>query len=382
MFRENAMRLLVSFVVSCCLSSSLIAQDKLLRGYTIPLVDLADQKERQVIVDKEKGQYLGHPTTVLLEDGKTMIIVYPKGHGKGAIVMKRSADGGLTWSDRLATPANWATSQETPTLYRTVDPKSHKHLIIFSGIYPIRMAHSADDGKTWSELKKIGDFGGIVAMSSVTRLKNGDYMALFHTGHYGLDGKKIKPPQYRIYKTISKDGGLTWGPPSAIAEKEGAWLCEPGLIRSPDGKQMAVLMRENSRKQNSHVIFSDDEGITWTKPRELPGSLTGDRHTGRYTKDGRLFISFRDTTLDSKTKGDWVGWVGTYDDIVKNREGQYRVRLMKNHKGYDCAYPGVEVLPNDTIVTTTYGHWRAGEMPYIVSVRFKLEELDRLAGKK
>ena len=362
--------------------SAATAQDMLPRGYSIPLLDLADQKHRQVIVDREKGQYLGHPTTILFEDGKTMLIVYPKGHGKGAIVMKRSTDAGLTWSERLATPANWATSQETPTLYRTIDPKGHKHLVIFSGIYPIRMAHSADDGKTWSELKAIGDFGGIVAMSSVTRLKNGDYMALFHTGAFGLDGKKNDPREYRIYKTISTDGGLTWSGPTAIAEKAGAWLCEPGLIRSPDGKQMAVLLRENSRKLNSHVIFSDNEGETWTKPRELPGSLTGDRHQGRYTKDGRLFVSFRDTTLESKTKGDWVAWVGTYDDIVKGREGQYRVRLMKNHKAADCAYPGVEVLPDDTIVTTTYGHWTPGGMPYIVSVRLKLEELDRMAAKK
>ena len=27
-------------------------------------------------------------------------------------------------------------------------------------------------------------------------------------------------------------------------------------------------------------------------------------------------------------------------------------------------------------VTTTYGHWTKGEEPYIVSVRFKLSELD------
>ena len=77
-----------------------------LRGYNIPLIDLASQEKRQVIVDKEPGQYLGHPTTVLLEDGRTMIAVYPKGHGRGAVVMKRSTDGGLTWSERLPTPAS------------------------------------------------------------------------------------------------------------------------------------------------------------------------------------------------------------------------------------------------------------------------------------
>jgi len=43
---------------------------------------------------------------------------------------------------------------------------------------------------------------------------------------------------------------------------------------------------------------------------------------------------------------------------------------------------GLEVvLPDGTIVTTTYGHWTQDEMPYIVSVRFKLDELDRHAGK-
>src|SRR2546426_45271 len=90
----------------------------------------------------------------------------------------------------------------------------------------------------------------------------------------------------------------------------------------------------------------------------------------------RLFISFRDTTRVSATKGDWVGWVGRYEDIVAGREGQYRVRIMHNTKAADCAYPGVEVLPDGTIVTTTYGHWIKGELPYIVSVRFTLADLD------
>ena len=59
------------------------------KAVTIPLVDLAGQKDQQVIVDKEPGQYLGHPTTVLLEDHKTILCVYPKGHGKGAICLKK-----------------------------------------------------------------------------------------------------------------------------------------------------------------------------------------------------------------------------------------------------------------------------------------------------
>ena len=110
-----------------------------------------------------------------------------------------------------------------------------------------------------------------------------------------------------------------------------------------------------------------------------PGALTGDRHTAKYAPDGRLFISFRDTAHETPTQGDWVGWVGTYEDLVEGREGQYRVRLMDNKHRWDTAYPGVEILPNGTFVVTTYGHWDEGEEPYIVSVRFTLDELDEKA---
>jgi hypothetical protein len=354
------------------------------RGYSIPIIDLSGEKHRQVIVDREEGQYLGHPTTCLLEDGKTMLCVYPKGHGRGGIVYKRSMDGGKTWSNRLPTPKSWETSKEVPTLHRVVDAHGKKRIIMWSGLYPARLAVSEDDGLTWSELNPAGDWGGIVVMGYVAPVgkESGNYMAMFHDDgrFFRTNGKRVDT--MTLYQTFSSDGGLTWSQPDTIFASSAVHLCEPGMVRSPDGKQMAVLLRENARRKNSHVIFSDDEAQTWSKPRELPASLTGDRHTGVYAPDGRLFISFRDTTHESPTKGDWVAWVGTYEDILNNREGQYRVRLMNNTKGADCAYPGVELLPDGTFVTTTYGHWTEGESPYIVSVRLRLSELDEKAAKK
>tara|TARA_B100001741_G_scaffold154089_1_gene127244 strand:+ start:391 stop:1551 length:1161 start_codon:yes stop_codon:yes gene_type:complete len=356
------------------------------KGYSIPTIDLSKQAHRQIIVDREKGQYLGHPSTVLLEDNKTMLVVYPKGHGRGGIVYKRSNDGGLTWSSRLPTPKNWETSKEVPTIHRVIDAKGKKRLIMWSGLYPARLAISDNDGNSWSELKPVGDWGGIVVMGCLEPLKTGkgNYMAMFHDDGRFFKGKMKRKidPVFTLFKTFSKDGGLTWSYPEVILARNDVHLCEPGIIRSPDGKQLCVLLRENARRRNSYVIFSSDEGKTWTAPRELPASLTGDRHTGRYSKDGRLFISFRDRTHETPTFGDWVAWVGTYSDIVNGREGQYRVRLMDNHKSADCAYPPVEILPDDTLVTTTYGHWTKGESPYIVSVRLKLSELDAIANRK
>ncbi len=350
------------------------------------LLDLDGQSQRQVIVDQEPGQYLGHPTTCLLEDGKTILCVYPKGHGRGGIVYKRSTDGGLTWSERLPTPESWATSREVPTLHRVIDSAGTKRIILWSGLYPARLAVSEDDGNSWSELRPAGHWGGIVVMGFVEAIRNapGHYLAMFHDDgrFFTEDGKKS--PEFKLFKTFSTDGGLTWSQPEVVYQSSEIHLCEPGCIRSPDGQQLAVLLRENARRENSQIIFSDDEGQTWTEPRALPLSLTGDRHTGKYAPDGRLFISFRCRSPQSRVRerpfeGDWVGWVGTWNDLVEGQEGQYFVRLKDNTQGYDTAYPGVEVLPDGTFVTTTYGHWQAGEEPFILSVRFRLEELDALA---
>jgi hypothetical protein len=351
------------------------------------LIDLDSREQHHVVVDREKGQYLGHPTTVLLEDGKTILCVYPKGHGRGGIVYKRSKDGGKTWSERLPTPPSWGTSREVPTLHRVVDAAGTKRLIMWSGLYPARLAVSEDDGRSWSELKTVGDWGGIVVMGFVEKLATpGHYLAMFHDdGRFFKAGGKATGV-FTLYQTVSQDGGLSWSQPGAVFAAADVHLCEPGCIRSPDGKTMAVLLRENARRKHAHIIFSSDEGETWSEPRELPLSLTGDRHTGKYTADGRLFISFRCRSPQAKAasrpfEGDWVGWVGTWDDLMNGRDGQYQVRCKDNTKGYDTTYPGVEVLPDDTLVVTTYGHWDQGESPYIRTVRFTLADLDRYAAE-
>lgn len=379
-------RLLTSLSLLLCASAGAQAQNVLPRGYTIPTLDLAGETHRQVIVDREAGQYLGHPTTVLLDDQVTILCVYPKGHGRGGIVYKRSTDGGLTWSERLPTPENWADSKEVPTLHRMTDALGKKRIIMWSGLYPARLAVTEDEGETWSPLRDAGEWGGIVVMGCDFAVKGepGHYVCMFHDdGRFIRKGaEQEKPVVFTLYQTRTRDGGLTWSEPEAILSRSDVHLCEPGVIRSPDGGTLAVLLRENSRRKNSYVIFSTDEGATWSPPRQVPASLTGDRHTAVYAPDGRLFISFRDRTLESPIHGDWVAWVGTWEDIIGGREGQYRVRLMDNHKSADCAYPGVLILPDGTIVTTTYGHWTKGESPYIATVRLKLEELDALHAKQ
>lgn len=391
---------LVAFSSVATAQIRVIPVDDARNNLGVPVVDLAHDEGRQVTVDREAGQYLGHVSTVLLEDGKTLIAVYPKGHGRGAIVMKRSTDGGRTWSDRLPTPASWETSREVPTIHRVVDAEGTKRLIVWSGLYPARLAVSENDGQTWSELKPAGDWGGIVVMGFVEALKTpGRYLAMFHDDgrFFSSENERKNPVVFTLYKVFSDDGGRTWSTPEEVLVRSDIHLCEPGLIRSPDGKQLAVLLRENAGNKRSHIIFSDDEGATWSEPVELPAALTGDRHTLKYALDGRIVCTFRDNSrprnaggfsrdadidkfgIGSPTEGDWVAWIGTYADLVHQRPGQYRLRLGDNTRGWDTTYPGLEVLPDGTIVVTSYGYWTSGEQPYILSTRFNLEEIDQLA---
>ena len=337
--------------------------------YTIPLIDLAGETHRQIIVEKTPGQYLGHTTTVLMPDGKTLFCTYPLGHGGPAAVLKQSRDGGLSWSKRLQVPENWSTATNCPSIHRVVDPHGVERLIIMEGNGAMRQSLSMDHGQTWTPFQPNG-LTCTVAPNTLVPLSGNRYLA--HFAREDGDAQHIQ-----IFQSVTEDGGVSWQPQRLIVDVDGVAPDEPGTFLSPDGTRIVSLLRENRRRANSLYIYSDNEGKTWSVPQELPAALTGDRHMPRYARDGRLVVTFRDMAGESPTHGDWVAWVGCYEDLFKGTEGQYRIRLMKNHHDFDCAYAGLELLPDNTFVATTYGHWTKGKKPYIVSVRFTLEEIDQ-----
>lgn len=361
-----------------------------------------ERKDVQLVVDKEENVYLGHPSTATLADGKTIFMVYPKSHGFGQIVMKKSEDGGKTWSERLHVPDSFSTNLECPTIYRMEDASGKSRLIIFSGRYPFRSSVSEDDGKSFTELTPIGDFGGFF-ISTMVSFGNGRYMAFFHDeGAYIKGGKDVKniifqsgskddvrtrlysyksydngktysdeaipywknstvdhkgdvwkpiyesyqgsvfsDKHFEVYSIETNDGGLTWSEPKMICTHESAKLCEPCAFYSPDKSEIAVLLRDNSRQYNSFVITSRDGGKTWSEPCEVCDSLTGDRHVATYLNDGRLFVTLRDKKKGSDLENNWVAWVGTYEDAVSGNVGDCRIFLKRHH------FTDTELVPWD-----------------------------------
>jgi len=65
--------------------------------------------------------------------------------------------------------------------------------------------------------------------------------------------------------------------------------------------------------------------------------------------------------------------------LLEGTSGQYKIKLLHSYAGSDCGYPGLEILPDGTIVAITYVKMRPGpEQHSIVGVRFKLEETDKM----
>ena len=339
----------------------------------IRVVEL-DEKYTSVI-DKTDS-YLGHPDFVVNDEGK-LIVAYPAGHGKGAIIMKESSDFGDTWSERISDlPQSFEKSQETPTLYNLGSGR----LLLVSGCPSwaaddeyyadgFNYSLSFDGGETWPQFENAygiewadaqpdkGDpaydgvpeellpnfdengkalpYDVIVAMSSLTRLRDEDgnlidkWMGTFHDYDFY---------NYVSYLTFDEDGNAVWSAPKKFLHsqrnaEQAANLCEIEIFRAPapNDDTLILIGRGNSRTTNSLICVSTDEGETWSELKELPLCLTGDRHKAEYdATTGKVLISFRLCLPGMRSSafsaqnllgGYWVGWVGDPESLIDYATG-------------------------------------------------------------
>ena len=364
---EN-MKNLVCPILFVFVSVVCFAQDTL----DLPLIDISQETYRHVIIaEGAEDIYQGHPTTILMPDKQTIFCVWSIGHGGPAGPMAISRNGGITWErmdDRL--PAGFKDHINCPSIYRMIDMNTNKaRLWVFSAQPDMPRIMSEDAGKTWTELPPLG-FECVMTFSSIIRLSDGNYLGFYH---------RRKGETLVVLQTKTNDGGMTWSEPQVIADVDGKKPCEPFVFRSPSNNELCCLMRENTHTGRSLMMFSRDEGSTWTDPVDTPWGLSGDRHMGLYTKDGRLVVAFRDRAPNSPTRDHFVAWVGSYEDIQNNKPGEYRVKLLHSYAGSDCGYPGMELLPDGTIIATTYIKYRDDNNKHsVVSTRFNIRDTDAM----
>ena len=390
----------------------------------IPMYQLSENN----LSDIEKApntdrQYLGQPDMVRTKTGR-LITAYPKGHGKGPLIMRISDDNGETWTEKTDTPSSWIGSQETPTMYILNLADGTERILLITACpgwgtdndgnqYGWNTSYSDDNGETWNEYnhwysRRSYDNANndvIVAMASLVQLKDEDgnyiqkWMGVYHSYNY---------VNFKTYLTFDENGDEQWTDPVPYLNEyrsiESTYqMCEIGMFRSPDGKRIVGLARSQSHNNPATLIYSDDEGETWSEPMDLPGSLAGERHKASYDPiSGRLVITFREIKYDLNGNnqfdgyndwicGDWVAWVGTYEDLMEQNDGEYHILLAEdwanNAKSGDTGYAGVVVLEDGTFIMNSYGHWDKDfslswpngvttDLCYIKQAKFKLGEIE------
>lgn len=381
--------------VTVTLAEKELSIKNMLTDHRLPEEYLSDVYKGDPDYTKENNDnYVGQPDMIMLNDNKTLYTVFPVGHGKGRLIMMVSEDAGETWTQKTDIPTSWKTSYETPTIYKLNMTNGDTKLIVISG-RPASFGAptggwdtslSTDDGETWTEFQTHCEtfedgsrVNSVVAMASLIQLKDEDgnyidkWMGVFH--------KEEPFTNYKTYLTFDEEGNDHWTVPvpylSEYTSIERTYqICEVGMFRSPDGKRIVALARSQSHNNPATMFYSDDEGETWSKPADLPGSLAGERHKGMYDPTDptgqRLIVTFREIQYDLDNNGqfggwgdwkagDWIAWVGTYDDLMNRNEGAYRILLCEdwanNVKSGDTGYSGLVVQPDGTFIIDTYGHW-------------------------
>ena len=125
------------------------------------------------------------------------------------------------------------------------------------------LLHSTDNGISWSELQRIEHGYNGLELSGPVLACNDGALRLFATP-FELDA-----PENKGLTFISYDNGKSW-------KEGGMFFCSkdiaPWEVRSiqlPSGRIMLVIWAFDLKQQkhlNNHIVYSDDGGMTWSKP--------------------------------------------------------------------------------------------------------------------
>lgn len=220
------------------------------------------------------------------KSGKSVFISYSEHHDaviaspEDAMIISR--DNGVTWKNKLTEKDFYMTSmfEKNGTLYG---------IVYFT--YPVssgreRMIYwtSKDKGNTWTKHEGIvnapegkkfrgngvnGIWGSMLFHRGMQVMNDGSVQGVM----YGyLEGDK----KYRVLWVKSIDNCATWNVVSTIASgipegdfEKAEGYCEPTFVKTKDGSILCVM-----RIGSFLPLFqsrSKDNGLTWSKPAELPG---------------------------------------------------------------------------------------------------------------
>ena len=237
-----------------------------------PLVN-EEPPYRIISQGKAAGTYQAFPDACRLANGDILAVFYagythvslpnkafPKG---GRVCMVRSGDEGRTWTppeilfdddmdNRDPHIAQMSDGTVICTFFSlTPNPKTGRW-----NVHSARMVRSTDGGKTWETEARPLCSDDWVCSAPVRELPDGTYILGLYSasGHYG-----------GVIRSM--DRGKTWSDPIPIGKGSGIPLdAETDVILLEDGTLFAAL---RSSQVNMHYATSPDEGVTWSKVKDI-----------------------------------------------------------------------------------------------------------------
>ena len=250
-------------------------------------------------------------------------------HAQNDIVLRRSTDGGKTWSDDIVAFEDGMNSINDPL---TVQIQNGRILLLFAR-FPygrhsrdsgwIRMAdlgyddpqanvltficHSNDDGRTWSKPVDISrqvkhpKLLNANTPGAMIQLTKGPHKGRVVTGLWGSlplmkDGKRTR--EWRIVAAYSDDNGQSWKRTEPLEDKSGNGFPSECQVAEASNGDVVLISRNQGGERFHKKAISHDGGQTWTAldvDRGLPSvACMGSVVKGPEKEDGTwdLWASF------------------------------------------------------------------------------------------
>lgn len=191
------------------------------------------------------------PSVARFKDGTLLLDWFTLDKNHAAIMLARSTNGGMTWSEPvkldLASPYSFACSAPVRQL-----PDGSLVLGLYCEDDKTNRTFGAtvksyDGGETWKELAYIGENADVYldAETDVVPLKDGKLLA-------ALRSSKVD-----MHYAVSEDSGKTWGPVHSFGFKGHC----PYFLRHSSG---VILLAHRVPATSLH--WTADEGKTWNGP--------------------------------------------------------------------------------------------------------------------
>jgi len=256
--------------------------------------------EETVKIAYRPERYLSFPDIVRLPSGKLLCgyrdadIHYPPAPAETFIYLVESDDQGRSWKNERIFPCcleNRETSSWfTPKLKILGDGR----LLLISDVLvegtspelSIQFALSSDEGASWTQA--IDTKIHAILPDKVVESPDG---SLQFTAHHAV----VDPRRHWVAKLYTSDSSLTsWQERSLIAGIVEADFCEGSIVQQDINSPNLIcyLREEGWIRAPTFVCFSDDYGVSWSKPVFHP--THGHRPSAGLLNDGRMLITYRE----------------------------------------------------------------------------------------